>query len=174
MTLEGHCLAECAVTGSAAKPAVLAHTMDGAQLTNVLGHVTASVKIVDPRAKDPLTGVPLVAQGLFQSRNLCFPSQITFGGDCKDLCTCCFGNFLECFNAGLTVPGGFGLPELSNFLLTSPQDLSSLWKTVGLGGGSFSACHFCHVCMCLNGDIALWKEGSKRCGRCSRLDIDTK
>lgn len=87
LTLDGFGLSQCAVTGSNAKPALIAETLDGAQLTHHLGHATGGFKIVDPRAMDPITGLPLC---LMQSRDLCFPFQITFGRDCKDLHKDCF------------------------------------------------------------------------------------
>jgi hypothetical protein len=40
--------------------------MDGAQLTNELGHVIGGIKVVDERAVDPLSGVPLSVSGKFQ------------------------------------------------------------------------------------------------------------
>ena len=77
LLLDGYQLSQYAMSGSSEKPVLIAYTLDGAQLTMNLGHVTAGVKIVDPRAIDPSTGV-VVPVCLMQSRDLCFPCQITF------------------------------------------------------------------------------------------------
>jgi hypothetical protein len=68
-----------AATGSGHKPVMIAHTLDGAMLTSHLGHVTAGIKIVDPRAIDPMTGIPIGLSGLFPTRDLCYPAHIVFG-----------------------------------------------------------------------------------------------
>lgn len=154
------------------KPALMAATLDGAQLTNVLGHVTAGVKVIDPRATDPVTGTPLCVNGKFQTRDLCFPCQMTWGQDCKALHNDCFGVFFECFHGRVAVPGINGLPELSNFEMLSTQDMSSIWKTAGLGGGSSSKEQFCHCCVCSKHDKATHKNGDSRCPQCTRLSIN--
>jgi hypothetical protein len=56
-----------------ADPVVVAFTSDGAKLTNHLNHVTAGVKLLDPRTVDPLSNKTLAELGNFQSRNWCFP-----------------------------------------------------------------------------------------------------
>ena len=157
MALTGHGLDTAAETTSRdiQKPVLIAYTLDGAQLTNALGHVTAGIKIVDPRAKDPITGIPLHMSGKYQSRDLCFPAQITFGRDCKALYSDCFQSFFDYFTAGCKVEAKFGLPELSNFRVLSPQDMSSIWKTVGLGGGCHTKEYFCYCCSCRKHDIRI-------------------
>ena len=174
LVLTGHGLDVAAQTTSKKthQPVIVAYTLDGAQLTNTLGHVTAGIKIVDPRALDPLTGIPLHVSGKYQSRDLCFPTQITFGRDCKKLYEDCFQNFFEYFNGTVKVPAKFGLPELSNFRILSPQDMSSIWKTVGLGGGSHTKHFFCYCCSCQKRDIRLAKQKLERCYDCTRLKID--
>lgn len=57
LLVKGHGSQEFAIASSKEKPVLFSFTLDGAQLTNQLGHVTAGTKIVDPRAKDPLTGL---------------------------------------------------------------------------------------------------------------------
>ena len=174
LVLTGHGLDVAAQTSSRKthKPVIVAYTLDGAQLTNTLGHVTAGIKIVDPRALDPITGIPLHVSGKYQSRDLCFPTQITFGRDCKSLYQDCFQNFFEYFNGTCKVEGKFGLPELSNFRILSPQDMSSIWKTVGLGGGSHTKDFFCYCCSCQKRDIRLDKTNGNRCYDCKRLGVD--
>lgn len=105
MLLTGFCPDSFAEMGSSVKAVLLSCTMDGAQLTDNLGHVTAGIKIVDPRAKDPSVSMPVC---LFQSRDLCFPFQITFGGDCKDPHKNCFDEF---FHSRLTWMRNHSLPS---------------------------------------------------------------
>lgn len=73
--------------------------------------------------------------------------QTAFGRDCEQSHGDCFESFHDYFNGGLVV-GGVGLPELSNFQVLLPQDLSSMWETTGMGGGSASAKLFCCCCVC--------------------------
>ncbi|CAB9529733.1 hypothetical protein SEMRO_2605_G332420.1 [Seminavis robusta] len=171
MILSGFGLDQHAETGSLSEPVLLAHTLDGAQFTAHLGHVTAGIKIIDPRAVDPMTGRNLFLDHLYQSRDLCFPCQITFGRDCKDLYTDCFHEFHKLFNGGLIIPSMGDLPELSNFDIVSPQDMSSIWKTTGLGGGSHQTTLFCYACMCNNHHKHLFQSGEKRCPTCVRLNV---
>jgi len=49
-------LEAAATRGSGKKPVLIAVTLDGAKLTNQLGHVTIGFKGCDPRTIDPLTG----------------------------------------------------------------------------------------------------------------------
>ena len=129
-------------------PVLIAHTLDGAVLTDALSHVTAGVKIVDLRAKDVWSGMEHVFMNdegyKWQSANLCYPVQMVFGKDCKSLYLDCFCDLFDRFNNGLRIKAipELGLPELSNFLVVSPQCMSSFWKVTGLGGGSFSKACF--------------------------------
>jgi hypothetical protein len=91
-------LEQYAVTGSTAAPVQLTYTMDGAQLTNDLGHVTGGIKVVDTRAVDPTTGIPLAATGNFQSRDFSFVAQIAFVKDSKQTYKDCFQEFLSIFH----------------------------------------------------------------------------
>jgi hypothetical protein len=122
--------------------------MDGAQLTSDLGHLTGGVKIVDPRAVDPLTGNLLALVGKFQSRDLSFMSRLAFVKDNKVTYRECFQEFFLAFNGDcFVIPATESEPELSNFEINSCQDLSSGWKTTQLGGGCKSTKFFCPHCM---------------------------
>jgi hypothetical protein len=173
LIIGGYGLDKYAATGSGHPPVMIAHTLDGAMLTAHLGHVTAGIKIVDPRAKNPLTDLPIGMDLLFQSRDLCFPAQIVFGKDCKQLYKDCFGQLHSRFHGGLCIPATVDCPELSNFRVISPQDMSSIWKTTGLGGGCYNKKQFCYACMCTNDLIAVPKVGNNRCDMCHRLGIQS-
>jgi hypothetical protein len=167
----GYGLDKFATTCSGHKQVMLAHTLDGAMLTSHLGHVTVGIKIVDPRASNPLTGIPIGLSGLFQTRDLCYPAQIVFGKDCKSLYNDCFKPFHSRFGAGLVIPANNTCPEFSNFQIIAPQDMSSIWKTVGLGGGCYNKKQFCYCCMCTNDLISVHKSGESRCDLCIRLEV---
>ena len=53
-------------------------TLDGADLSRNIQHVTCGVKICDPRAVNPLTGILIGLEGV-QSRELCFAFKNPFG-----------------------------------------------------------------------------------------------
>jgi hypothetical protein len=73
--LEIYGLDEIARTTGGVKIAI---TLDGAELSRNAGHVTAGVKITDPRAIDPITRLPIGVFGAakVQSRELCIPFKI--------------------------------------------------------------------------------------------------
>lgn len=148
---------------------LLLWTLDGAQLTDNLGQVVAGVKAVDPHAKDPALGLPLC---LCQSKDLCFPFQITFGRDCKDPHKDCFNDFFAFSMASwLHLLNLDCQAELSNFDVNSPQDLSSGWKATGLGGGSADSRCPCMACMCDKADLGCHKVNSEHCSICTRLSV---
>ena len=180
LILEAHGLSFFATSTAALlghAPVLIAYTLDGAVLTDALSHVTAGIKIVDLRAKDVWTGMEYVfmdeAGFKWQSANLCYPVQMVFGKDCKDLYLDCFCKLFDRFNNGLRIKAipELGLPELTNFLVVSPQDMSSFWKVTGLGGGSFSKDLFCHCCEVDKASIAEFSMEYDRCADCQRLDV---
>ncbi len=148
-------------------------TMDGAVLTSALSHLTAGVKITDHRAVDPRTGLPLcsrlnnVTHHDSQSRNNCFVMKSMIGRDCRDS----YEHFRDMF-AFFDYIMKHGLPEsqygpaIQPIIVWSPQDLSSVWKTLGKGGGAKRRKHFCHLCPCLSENILFAKEDENRCERC--------
>ena len=163
-------LEEYTRTGSSAKPVMLTYTLDGAQLTNELGHLTGGIKIVDPRAIDPSTGIPIAISGKFQSRDLCFVLQLAFMKDSKSAYKDCFADFFTTFNNGkLVIPATDMEPELSNFEVNSCQDLSSGWKSTKLGGGCKTTNLFCCYCMVARGTECRYKMNHDRCDLCTRL-----
>jgi hypothetical protein len=161
-----------AVTGFFSAPVQLTYTMDGAQLTNDLGHVTGGVKVVDPRAIDPSTGVALAASGNFQSRDYSFVVQLAFVKDSKMAYKDCFAGFLSTFNNGrLVIPATDRDPELSNFDISSCQDLSLGKKTTFLGGGCHSTNYFCPQCMVSRDTMTAFKSGEDRCQLCIDCNV---
>jgi hypothetical protein len=141
----------------------LSITLDGAELCNGLSHLTAGVKITDHRAVDPRSGIPLSCDGLFgrifkvQSRNYCFALKSLLGKDCKTA----YKEFSDFFLFFEQLKK-YGLPEsalgprIMPMEIWSPQDLSSVWKSLNTGGGARKngTNHFCHLCPCTGNTIA--------------------
>lgn len=140
-------------------------TLDGAELCDGLSHLTAGIKITDSRAIDPRDGSPLSSSvdGIFgrifkvQSRNYCFAMKTLLGKDCK----AAYREFKDFFlfferlkRYGL--PASQYGPRLLPMEVWSPQDLSSIWKSLNTGTGARKNgnSHFCHLCPCTGNTIA--------------------
>ena len=134
--LEGFDLVKHAQTGSISPPVQISGTLDGAKLTNNIGHVTCGYKITDPRAVDPLTGIPLAISGKFQSRDLCFPLLMAFMKETTRFYRDCIPDFIQYFDQQIVIPATPTVPEMSNFEVNWPADMSAGWKTTGVGGGT--------------------------------------
>ena len=119
----------------------IAITLDGADLSRNIQHVTCGIKIVDPRAVNPMTGIPIGLEGV-QSRDLCFPCKILLTKDTKALYQSHFADFFT-WTRKLDKEGE---GEYKKFLVASPQDISSFWKCIGRGGACKRDENFCHCC----------------------------
>jgi hypothetical protein len=173
MLMKGFGLVEHAKTGSTSSPVMICWTLDYAQLTRELGHLTGGIKIVDPRSVDPVTGNLLLLLGKFQSRDLSFPCQLAFVKESKQVYKDCFKSFFEILNSNnFVVPATEFMPEMSNFDISSCQDLSSGWKTTTLGGGCKTTEFFCSQCMVSRKTVVEYKVLHTRCPLCSRLSIE--
>jgi len=140
-------------------------TLDGAELTKDLCHLTFGIKVTDSRAIDPRDGTPLACQedGIYgqlfkvQSRNYCFIMKTLLGKDSKDAYKA-FGDVFKFFETlqkeGL--PANEHGPRIMPIIIWSPQDLSSIWKSLNTGSGARkSGCsHWCHLCPCTGNKIA--------------------
>jgi hypothetical protein len=94
-------------------------TLDGTNLSHNISHVTTCIKINEPRAIDPRTGIPIGRDGSIpvQSRELCFPCKALIAKDTKDLYTDHFTDFFA-FVKGVK-EHGFG--EFTKpFIVSSP------------------------------------------------------
>jgi hypothetical protein len=140
-------------------------TLDGAELCDGLSHLTAGIKISDHRAIDARDGVPLssLADGVFgrifkvQSRNYCFAMKSLLGKDCKTAYRE-FSDFFLFFERlkSCGLPETEQGPRIMPMEVWSPQDLSSIWKSLNTGGGARKNgnTYFCHVCPCTGNTIA--------------------
>jgi hypothetical protein len=127
-------------------PVQLACTLDGADISRFVSHVTAGIKILDPRAIDPISHLPIGLDGSkkVQSRDLCFPFKMILTRDTKTLYHEHFKDFFDFFSR----LNREGLPELGiqPIMVSSPQDMSSMWKALGRGGGCKVKTFFCYCC----------------------------
>jgi hypothetical protein len=135
-------------------PVQLACTLDGADISKFVSHVTAGIKILDPRAIDPISHLPIGLEGSkkVQSRDLCFPFKMLLTRDTKTLYKEHFKDFFDFFSR-LNLEG---IPELGNnpISVSSPQDMSSMWKALGRGGGCKVKTFFCYCCAVTSKDSA--------------------
>jgi hypothetical protein len=126
-------------------PVEFSITLDGADLSRNISHVTAGIKINDPRAIDPKTGIPVGQDHSMpvQSRELCYPFKILIAKDTKELYNTSFADFFAFFQQ--VDDHGFG--EFTRpFNVSAPQDMSSIWKSLKKGGGCKNRTLFCHCC----------------------------
>ncbi len=132
------------------------------------------MKIVNLRALDPTSNLPLFLDRKCQSCELFFPFKILFAKDSKDASHFVMNNFFAFFK-GLQLhglPASHLGPAFRPFAVPSPQDLSLQWKAMCEGGGPGNTTHFCLSCA-----ITLTTRGTPaqemyRCAHCVRLGID--
>ncbi len=152
-------------------------TLDGAELTKDFCHLSFGVKITDPHAIEPRDGTPLVymKEGVLgnifrvQSRNFCLIMKTLLGKGSKAAYhefTDIFKFFENLMKDGLPA-NDFG-PRIMPVMVWSPQDLSSIWKSLNTGGGARKAGtkHWCYLCACTGNKIASFVVGNNRCRWC--------
>jgi hypothetical protein len=152
-----------------ALPVEFSITLDGADLSRNISHVTAGIKINDPRAIDPKTGIPIGQDHSMpvQSRELCYPFKILIAKDTKELYNTCFADFFLFFKQ--VQEHGFG--EFTRpFNVSAPQDMSSFWKSLKKGGGCKTKILFCHCCSCPKSRVH--KSRPSPCQSCIDKDRD--
>jgi hypothetical protein len=144
-------------------PVEFSITLDGADLSRNISHVTAGIKINDPRAIDPKSGIPIGMDDSLrvQSRELCWPCKILIAKDTKELYSKYFTDFFAFFKQ-VEERGFEGFPV--PFIVSSPQDLSSHWKALGVGGACKVKKFFCHACSCSSDAVHLPRP--VRCDTC--------
>ena len=142
----------------------LAITLDGADLSRNVQHVTCGVKILDPRAINPITGIPIGLEGV-QSRDLCFPCKILLTRDSKTLYRTHFKDF---FAWAQKLTTNESVSNYKPFIVASPQDISSFWKCIGRGGACKRDEDFCHCCAMKSSNLIIPNVIS--CSHCVRFN----
>jgi hypothetical protein len=145
-------------------------TLDGAELSKDLCHLTFGIKVTDRRAIDPRDGCPLAYShdggfgNLFrvQSRNYCFILKSLVGKDSKQA----YKEFSDVFKFFDTLmehglPENVNGPRIMPLIIWSPQDLSSIWKCLNTGSGAskHGDSHWCHLCPCTGNKIGFYFWG---------------
>jgi hypothetical protein len=128
-------------------PVQFSITLDGTDLSRNIMHVTAGIKINDPRAIDPVSRILIGMEdsAKVQSRELCYPAKILIAKDTKTLYDKYFSDFFGFFKeVQETGFGEFRRP----FSISSPQDLALHWKCTKKGGACKQKIDFFHLCAC--------------------------
>jgi hypothetical protein len=137
-------------------------TLDGAELTKDLCHLTFGIKITDPRAVDPRDGTPLsyTEDGLLG--NLL---KSMLGKDSKKAYSA-FKDVFEFFDNIMKegLPANAYGRRIKPLIIWSPQDLSSIWKCLNTGSGArkHGDKHWCHLCPCTGNKIVYYHVEENR------------
>jgi hypothetical protein len=144
-------------------PVQISITLDGADLSHNVTHLTAGVKINEPCSINPVSWLPIGVHDSrkVQSRELCFPLKSLLAMDSKELYDNHFGNFFDYFK---NVPANGLDGRALRINMSSPQDQSPFWKALKRGGACKVAKNFCHCCACTYEEVITSKQ--VRCSRC--------
>ena len=127
----------------------VAQSIDGANLTKNLRHVTAGIKINDVRSRDPFTGRLLLDDPVdAQSRNFCFPLKIAMCPETEAIYSREFRDVFDYF-------------ANSNLRVSTETDMSAVWKGLKRGGAAKVHNQPCHCCGIFSVDLA--KPNAKPC-----------
>lgn len=141
----------------------LAATVDGGSLSWNVTQVSAGVKVVDPRAIEPVSAMPLFGNSGYdkvQSKYHCYPLYVVIAKDNKDLYRTHLSQFFDDINM-LEVQHAEGLE------VAQCHDMCSLHKTLGVGGGMKVALFACYCCNRHRDDLL--KPMDTQCSDCIRL-----
>jgi len=142
---------------------VLAATVDGGELSWNLSHVSAGIKIVDPKAKEPLSGDLLFGESghdRVQSRFHCYPLHIIISKDNKQLYQTHLSSFFRDINTLEEQHPGLDVVQ--------EADMCSLIKTLGKGGAMKVKKFACYCCNIHRDDLV--KPLEPPCNDCVRLN----
>jgi hypothetical protein len=149
------------------RPIRISLSIDGAQISKRIMHVTMGFKINDPSARCPFTRRPLFLsqdEQIMQSRQICWPTKIILKKETKD----CYKHFAEQFKAfrefsekwNVEKDGPRPESELTRrgfkpIRLALNMDLSATWKLFGVGGAAKVDKQPCHCCPIESKDLAI-------------------
>jgi len=155
--LKKHGLWDYAVGG---ERTTVAATCDGGEITWSLSHVSAGIKIVDSRAKDPPNGEPLFGlsgHDKVQSKFHCYPLYIILAKDNKELYQIHLSQF---FNEVNQLEEDY--PE--GIVVVQGADMCSLQKTLGTGGAMKAKKYACYCCTIHRDELT--KPNENPCNDC--------
>ena len=146
-------------------------TLYGTKLTSNLFHVTAGLKIVDVRAKEPETGKLLMAFGNLQSRDNSIVMELHLMKDSKDGYKY-FKPFFQFFAAveknGLTADKHGKC--IKTLIISSPQDLKSHWISLCKGGAAKRDRNPYHCYDITSNELAQAKILTEICDKCKETN----
>jgi hypothetical protein len=137
-------------------PVQLACTLNEADISKFVSHVTAKIKILDPRAINPSSHLPigLLGSKKVQLHDLCFPFKMLLTQGTKTLYQ---EHLKDCFDISSRLKLE-RIPELGSsnpIMVSSPQDMAStVWKMLGRGSGCKVKTFFCYCCATTSKDLA--------------------
>jgi hypothetical protein len=148
------------------RPIRISLSIDGAQISKRIVHVTMGFKVNDPSAVCPFTGRPLFLSSddqLMQSRNICIPVLIVLKRETKDV----YKHFWDTYKFFREMSTGWDVvkdgPIRDNELtrrafkpvkLALNMDMSATWKLFGIGGAAKVKQHPCHCCAIRSKDLS--------------------
>jgi len=139
----------------------LAATVDGGDLSWNITQVSAGLKMVDPRALDPINGTPLFGNTGYdkvQSKHHCYPLYVIIGKDNKELYKTHLSKFFDDVNA-------LEVEHVEGLQVAQCHDMCSLHKSLGVGGGMKVNILACYCCNRHRDDLA--KPMDVRCEFCT-------
>jgi hypothetical protein len=151
-------------------------SIDGADLFKDRTHVSAGIKISDPRGVHPVTKQPLFIREedgeekivKIQSSEMCCILIIADARDKKELYEDVFKEFYEwgaqIQNVGL--PASDHGPALLPFHVAHTTDLKASWYLSNRGGGCKNKNYFCTFCPCTRHNLVSYNIDDERCNRC--------
>jgi hypothetical protein len=155
-------------------------SIDGAQLSKRLTHVTIGFKIADIAARCPYTGRALFMDtdpALLQSRNLCIPVKIAMCKETKQIYKDEFEGIFERFHLlsdksenGLPLDSPFRREGFKPIRLALNCDMSATWKVFGIGGAAKVHTLPCHCCAIHSTSLSV--PNSVLCTLCLELHPD--
>jgi hypothetical protein len=149
-------------------------SIDGAQLSKRLTHVTCGFKVADIAARCPFTGRSLFMdadQALLQSRNLCIPVKIGMCKETKEIYRNEFENIFvrfhelsDKYDGALPIDSAFTAAGFKPIRVAVNCDMSAQWKMFGTGGAAKVHTFPCHCCPIKSANLA--RPNSVHCSLC--------
>ena len=158
-----------------ASPVQVAITYDGAKLCgNGVNHITLGMKIVDKRARDPISKQIISSDCVgFQSVSLCYPLCTILTKETKEAI---FQNF-KTFYEEVSIFEEEGLksrkpsePSYYPISFAGTCDMKAAWVLLDRGGGAKIHSYPCCWCYVHDSELTSFKTSNDRCSRC--LDLN--
>jgi len=129
---------------------LIAATCDGGSLAWNLSHVSAGIKLVDPKTVDPRTGQFMFGASGYekvQSRATCIPLMVHIAKDTKAFYDVHVRSFFDDVNR-------FEEAHHTGLRVAAPADMCSLVRTIGRGGAMKNCRYACYCCSVHRDNIA--------------------